>query len=317
MRECGLRVSRINPRRYTAEIPALPGAEVLFQRSFDITAEVDGGSADLGIVGVDCYLEFRREGGDTLLPIDDLGFGGARLLIAVPDSWLDITTVSDLADMSLDFRERGRELRIVTKYPRLVKRFLNERGVNYFTSVYATGGLEAGPIMGYADLVADVSASGTTLRENHLRPLEDGNVLVTQAAIVCNARLLAADSGKLRLTREMLERMESYLRAGEYQRITANVQGESAEEVAERVMEDDRFKGIQGPTVSDVYSGSDRWFAVQVVVQKTDLTRAVDHFRALGCSSITVSDAKYVFRDRCEAYDRLEQALERFQGKGA
>ena len=177
MRECGMRVSRVNPRRYTAEIPSLPGVEVLFQRSFDITSEIDAGSADLGIVGLDCYQELRREDGETLLLIDDLAFGGARLLIAVPDSWLDVTTVHDLADVSLDFRERGRELRIVTKYPRLIKRFLNQRGVNYFTLVYATGGLEAGPIMGYADLIADISASGTTLRENHLRPLTDGMVL--------------------------------------------------------------------------------------------------------------------------------------------
>ena len=317
MRECGLRISRVNPRRYTAEIPALPGVEVLFQRSFDITSEVDGGSADLGLVGLDCYEEFRREGGDTLLLIDDLAFGGARLLIAVPDAWLDVTTVPDLADLSLDFRERGRELRIVTKYPRLVKRFLNERGVHYFTLVYATGGLEAGPIMGYADLVVDVSASGTTLRENHLRPLTDGVVMETQATIVGNGRLLAADEEKLALTKEMLERIEALLRARNHQRITANIRGESAAWVAELVMADDRFSGIQGPTVSDVYGGGDeRWFAVQVVVHKDDLIGAVDHFRSLGCSSITVNDAAYVFRDRCQAYDRLAQTLEGFRDGG-
>ena len=317
MRECGLRISRANPRRYTGEIPSLPGVEVLYQRSFDITSEIDGGSADLGIVGLDCYEEFRREDGDTLLLIDNLAFGAARLLIAVPDSWLDVTTVPDLADLSFDFRERGRELRIVTKYPRLVKRFLNERGVNYFTLVYATGGLEAGPIMGYADLVADVSASGVTLRENHLRPLTDGVVLETQAAIVGNGRLLGADERKLDLAREMLERIEALLRARNYQRITANIRGESAAGVAEFVMADARFKGIQGPTVSDVYAGDDeRWFAVQVVVHKDDLMGAVDHFRTLGCSSITVNDAAYVFRDRCDAYERLVQALARFRDGG-
>jgi len=314
MRECGLRISRVNPRRYTAEVPSLPGVEILFQRSWDITDEVDGGSADMGLVGVDCYEEFRQEGGDSLLLLDDLGFGGAQLLIAVPDAWMDVTTVSDLADLSLDFRERGRRLRIVTKYPRLVSRFLNERGVHYFTPVYATGGLEAGPIMGYADLVADVSASGTTLRENRLRPLQDGCVLVTQAAIVGNARSLAADEAKLALAREMLERMEAFLRARAYQRITANVQGESAEGVAERVMADERFTGIQGPTVSDVHGGgTERWFAVQVVVHRDDLLGAVDHFRSLGCSGITVNDASYVFRERCEAHELLTMSLARYR----
>ena len=115
----------------------------------------------------------------------------------------------------------------------------------------------------------------------------------------------------------MLERIEALLRARDYQRITANIRGESAADVAQLVMADERFKGIQGPTVSDVYGGDGgRWFAVQVVVHRDDLTRAVDHFRTLGCSSITANDAAYVFRDRCEAYDRLAQVLGRFRDDG-
>ena len=74
MASCGLRVSRASSRRYTATVPALPGVGVLFQRQSDITSEIDGESADIGIVGLDRYRESRREGGDTLLILDDLGF---------------------------------------------------------------------------------------------------------------------------------------------------------------------------------------------------------------------------------------------------
>ncbi|MBI4306578.1 MAG: ATP phosphoribosyltransferase, partial [Chloroflexi bacterium] len=99
---CGLPVNRANPRRYTAEISTMPGVEVLFQRSSDITQEVDGESADIGITGLDRYIEYRREGGDSILLYEDLAYGQASLVLAVPDGWLDVTTLADLADLALE-----------------------------------------------------------------------------------------------------------------------------------------------------------------------------------------------------------------------
>jgi ATP phosphoribosyltransferase len=314
MRSCGLNVRRANTRRYTAAVPALPGVEVVYQRQTDITPEVDTASADAGIAGLDRYHESRREGGDTLLALDDLKFGQSRLTIAVPDSWLDVTSVSDLADLSLEFRERGRELRVATKYPRLVSRFLTSRGVSYYTLVQSSGGLEAAPILGYADLIADIVDTGTTLRENRLRPLEDGTVIESQAALVANGRQLASDPAKLEAMGELLERIEASLRARNFQRITANIEGETAGDVAKRVMSKREYAGLHGPTISDVYSGDGgKWFAAQVVVAKQDVLPAVNHFRALGGSGITVTDATFVFRKECEALQKLNAELERFR----
>jgi ATP phosphoribosyltransferase len=307
---CGLAVDRANPRRYTAEIPASPGVEVLFQRSSDITQEVDGESADIGITGLDRYLEYRREGGDSILIYEDLAFGQASLVLAVPEGWLDVTTLADLADLALEFRENGRELRVATKYPRLVRRFLHRHGINYFTLVHAGGGLEAAPVMGYADLIADITASGTTLRENRLRPLRDGLVIASQAAMIGNGGLLGGEPGKLALVRGLLERIEATLRARGFQRVTANIQGESSDAVAQRVMSKRHLAGMQGPTISDVYSDDGRrWFQVQVVVKRTDLIDVVGHFRELGGSGLTVNDAAYVFRARCDAYEALVSNL--------
>lgn len=310
LRSCGLRVSRASERRYTATIPTLPEVEVLFQRSSDIPREVDDGSADVGLTGHDRFLEYRREGADSLVLFEDLGFGSARLVIAVPDGWLDVTTLSDLGDLALAYRQRGRELRIATKYPRLVSRFLHRHGINYFTLVHASGGLEAAPTMGYADFIADITASGATLRENRLRPLVDGEVIASQASIIGNARLLAESPEKLALTREILERIEGFLRAREFQRVSANIESESEDEVALRVMQKRHLAGIQGPTISKVHTDDGKmWFNVQVVVRKDNLVRAVDHFRSLGGSGITVNEASYVFRARCESYDKLTEAL--------
>ena len=72
---CGVRVSRPSARRYTATIPSLPGAEVLFQRSADVTSKVEEGSAELGITGLDRYLEYRADERKVISLMDDLGYG--------------------------------------------------------------------------------------------------------------------------------------------------------------------------------------------------------------------------------------------------
>ena len=314
---CGLAVRRANSRRYTADIPALPGVDVLFQRQSDITTEVDGGSADIGVVGLDRYSESRLERGDTVLVHDGLGFGTSRLVIAVPDSWLDVTSMADLADIALEFRAKGRDLRIASKYQRLVKRFLNMNGVNYVSMVSVSGGLEAAPVMGYADIIADITATGTTLRENGLRILVDGTIIDSQAVIVGNGRALANDPEKLALTRKLLEKIEASLRANRYQRVTGDIQGDSEVEVVRQVMKRRELAGVDGPTISAVHTDNNSsWFTVQVLVQKTDLTEVVNHFRDLGGIGIAATDVQYAYRERCDSYDQLVENLARFRETG-
>ena len=121
LKSCGIAVDRPSTRRYTATIKALPGATVLFQRTGDITQKVEEGSAELGITGLDRFLEGRREGSPAVQLIEDLSFGQCDLVIAVPESWLDVVSTDDLADLAAEFRQTGRQLRIATKYPRAAK----------------------------------------------------------------------------------------------------------------------------------------------------------------------------------------------------
>ena len=230
--DCGLGIRRANSRRYTADIPQLPGVDVLFQRQSDITIEIDGGSADIGIVGLDRFYESRLERGETVLIHKDLGFGNSKLVIAVPDAWLDVTSMADLADIALEFRSKGRDLRIATKYQRLVKRFLNQNDVNYVSMVHVSGGLEAAPIIGYADVIADITATGRTLRENDLRILIDGTVMESQSVMVGNARTLANDQNKLQNIREILGKIDANLRTRDNQSISAKIEGQSESETA-------------------------------------------------------------------------------------
>jgi len=313
--QAGMTVVRPSARRYTASVPAVDGLEVIYQRTADITSKVEDGNADLGIVGVDRYQESRIEGGDTLLIMPDLGFGRCELVVAVPDAWMDVDTMADLADLAVEFRESGRELRVATKYPRMVRRFFFGNGVNYFSLASVSGTLEASPAMGYADLIVDVSASGVTLRENHLKRLEDGTVLESEGALIGNRRLMQDYPERLHAAREVIERIEAHRAAGGYLRVTANIEGQSEEAVAAKVMERPEAMGLQGPTISSVYvPNGKRLYAVTVYIDRSALTSVVDYFRAIGGASVTVSEASYVFGQESPAYARLLASLGRASG---
>ncbi|MCX8213246.1 MAG: ATP phosphoribosyltransferase [SAR202 cluster bacterium] len=306
LKSSGMGVSRRNLRRYTAEIPSLPGVAVHFQRGSDIAMKVEEGSAELGLVGLDRFLETRREGGGSRVVIENLGFGQAELALGVPDSWVDVSSLADLADLAVEFRAKGTDLRIATKFPRLVERFLLGHGVAFFTLVQSSGTLEAAPEMGYADIISDISSTGTTMRANRLKPIVGGSVLTSEACLIGNGTLLATDPEKLRLATAVVERIEGRMRSLDFYTITANMKGRDPDSLAAYVLKHADISGLRGPTISQVYTGDgNAWYSVTVIVEKHKLLGAVDQFRELGGSSVTVSQPDYVFHSECSAVERL------------
>jgi len=306
MKACGLAVSRPNSRRYTGSVPAIPGVEVLFQRSSDVAQKVEEGSAELGITGLDRVLEYRSDEARASVLIEDLEYGRCEFVMAVPNSWMDVTSLSDLADLALEFRQEGKQLRIATKYPRLLRGYLYERGINYFTLVPASGAMEAAPAAGYADLIADLTATGATLRENQLKQLDEGTILASQSCLIANPVTLSASGESLALARSIVELMEGHLRAEPYYRVTANVRASSAEVVSSTVLARPDLAGLRGPTVARVYNIEEQdWFNVSLLIKKGQLLEAVDHLRGCGAIDVAASQLSYLFDGHSEAYEAL------------
>jgi ATP phosphoribosyltransferase len=310
----GLPVRRPNPRQYTGRVGNLADTVVLFQRTADIVPQVADGSADVGITGSDLVAEYGQDETDVLVLLPRLGFRSSRLVVAVPQSWLDCATLEDLADLSVDFKRRGRELRVVTKFPNLTREFFYRHGVTYFTLVGASGALEAAPAMGYADLIVDITETGVTLRDNHLKILDGGTVRESQACLIGNRRTLAASATRREALRQLLELCEARLRVQGYHILTANIQGRSEEAVARHVITQLETAGMQGPTISRVFPKgpvADRacWYEVRLVVETGLLLRAVEHLRTSGASGITVVRPDYVFEDYSTAYRKLLHEL--------
>ena len=112
--EAGLPVSRPNPRQYVGRIGGRPEVGVVFQRAADIVAKVDDGSLDIGVTGYDKVCEYRYDDDNLIVLMEDLGYSRCQIVVAVPEAWLDITTMADLADLAVEFKASGRELRIAT-----------------------------------------------------------------------------------------------------------------------------------------------------------------------------------------------------------
>jgi ATP phosphoribosyltransferase len=311
----GLHVWRPNPRQYVGKISGLSGVEVLFQRTEDLVHKVAEGSVDLGISGYDLVAEHAQDQPNLLLVLPDLGFRRCELVIAVPEGWLDITTLADLADLSIDFKRTGRVLRVATKFPNLTRDFLYQHGVNYFTLVDAHGALEAAPVLGYADIITDLSETGVTLRDNRLRILDGGVILRAQACLIASRRTLRRHPAKLETARAVIEMIEARLRTRQFRVITANVRGDNPESVAAHVTSQLETSGRQGPTIARVFpkngSQDETWFAVTVIVPAERLLQAVDHLRRGGSSGITVTSPDYVFDSASAAFEELQCALER------
>ncbi|ESX52455.1 MULTISPECIES: ATP phosphoribosyltransferase [unclassified Mesorhizobium] len=173
-------------RQYRARIDGAEGIEVAFLSASEIAGEIGQGSVDLGITGEDLLRENLADWEARAEIVARLGFGHADVVVAVPGIWLDVDTMADLDDVAADFRQRhGRRLRIATKYWRLTQQFFSQKhGIQVYRIVESLGATEGAPAAGLADVIVDITTTGSTLRANHLKVLADGVVLESQACLV-------------------------------------------------------------------------------------------------------------------------------------
>jgi ATP phosphoribosyltransferase len=190
MARTGLTVSVLEDRRYHAHVEGDDEIEILLLSASEIAAEIGRGSVDAGITGEDVLRENLADWADRAEILSRLGFGHADVVVAVPDIWLDVDTMADLDDVAAEFRHRhGRRLRIATKYWRLTQQFFSQKhGIQVYRIIESLGATEGAPAAGTADIIVDITTTGSTLRANHLRVLGDGLILRSQACLVASRR---------------------------------------------------------------------------------------------------------------------------------
>jgi ATP phosphoribosyltransferase len=257
----GLEVRSAGERALTAKL----GDEftAIFVRAQDIPELVDRGAADAGVTGRDLVLE----SGATLDDRLDLGFGRCRLVIAAREG--AFASVDAIADGT----------RVASVFPRLAARAFAERG-RAVVVVPVSGAAEVSPHLGIADVIVDLTSTGSTLRTNGL--VELATVLESSARLVARPRAEQPEE-KARALDELELALASVVRAQGQRYLMANVPRDSLPRV--RAI----LPGLNGPTVVDVAGADGRFVAVHAVVPGREVYRTIARLKELGGEGILVT----------------------------
>jgi ATP phosphoribosyltransferase len=262
----GLHLPEIGERRLITKTLD-PHVEILFARPVDIPEYVATGAADLGITGHDMVIERESEVVDLL----DLPFGRAKLVLAVHEDSV-ITSVKHLEGM-----------KVATEFPVITRAYFKKHNVNV-NVVLVGGACEATPHLGIADAIIDLSSSGTTLKTNRLRVIDE--VMETSTHLIANKESLRTKKEKID---EIHLALESVIRARGQCYLMMNVK-RSALEAVKRVL-----PGLSGPTVMDVAS-SENLVAVHAVVNEERVYSLINSLKRAGAKDILVMAIQRMIR---------------------
>lgn len=232
--------------------------EVLFLRDDDIPQSVANGTADVGIVGENEYVE---KGSEAEL-IKRLGFSKCRLSLAIPKdedyngvTWFEGKTIA-------------------TSYPGILKTFLQEKGIKANTHVI-TGSVEIAPGIGLADVIFDIVSSGSTLVSNQLKEVEV--VMQSEALLIGNKNLT---DEKREILNELLFRFEAIQMAEGKKYVLLNAPKDKLDEIIEVL------PGMKSPTVTPLANGE--WVSVQSVIAEKHFWEIIGKLKSLGAEGILV-----------------------------
>ena len=193
-------LQNIKERNYFASIENKPGIKIIYLHAKEIIQRLGDGTLDLGISGLDLLNESEKNLRDKIIIKKKLNFGDAKLVVAVPNDWIDVQTIADLEEVAFDMRSRrNTRLRVATKYPNLTNNFLISKGVTQYKLVYSLGATETYPFIGSSEIITDITSTGKTLADNNFRVLKDGLILESAACLFTSKKKLSKINSFLKL----------------------------------------------------------------------------------------------------------------------
>ena len=191
--DSGLKILQSDKERnYFANIESKPNIKIIYLHAKEIIQRLGDGTLDVGISGLDLLNESEKSLQDKIGIKQKLNFGGANLVVAVPDDWIDVQTIADLEEVAFDIRsKRNTRLRVATKYPNLTNNFLISKGVTQYKLISSLGATETYPFIGSSEIITDITSTGKTLQDNNLRVLKDGLILKSAACLLVSKKKAA------------------------------------------------------------------------------------------------------------------------------
>lgn len=257
LNEADIKVSA-NKRTLLVEATNFP-LEVLYLRDDDIPQSVATGVADIGVVGENEYME---RGSEATI-ISRLGFSRCRLSLAIPKNvdyqglqWFDGKTIA-------------------TSYPVILKRFLDEKGINAQIHVIM-GSVEISPGIGLANAIFDIVSSGSTLVSNNLREVEV--IMQSEALLIGHPDM---DEEKKTLLSQMLFRFQAVREAEDKKYVRMNVPKARMQDIISVL------PGLKSPTIIPL--ADDEWCSVHTVLDQKRFWEIIGQLKELGAQGILVT----------------------------
>lgn len=231
---------------------------VIFLRTKDIPKFIQNGTADIGFTGIDVV----EEAGSEVDKILDLDFGKCSMIVAVKDED-PYFLPSDLPD----------DIKVVTSFPNIAKKYFERHGKKAHI-IEVAGATEITPRLGLADVIVDITSTGSTLKMNKLRIVD--TFLDSSATII----------GRPGITKEHPEEIETFVRAiksaimaEDKKYLMANFPKKSLDQIKDL--------GLKSPTVTTLI-GNDDEVAIHIVINKNEVYSIVDRLKKLGASGILI-----------------------------
>ena len=234
--------------------------QILLARAQDIPEFVEMGAADLGITGLDLVKETSRKV-DTLVELD---FGKCRLVVAVPEESA-IESVDEVKDGCT----------VATCFPNLTKEYFSKMGKR-IEIAEVSGATEVAPQVGLADIITDLTETGSTMKLNHLK--EIGVILESKAVLIGNAASIAKKKERIE---ELTDAIKSVMNASRKRYLMANVPKTSLANL------NTLLPGVSGPTVMNIY-GRDDMVAIHAVTNEDEINAVISVLKGIGATGILV-----------------------------
>ncbi|MCT4656822.1 MAG: ATP phosphoribosyltransferase [Cohaesibacter sp.] len=298
----GLKVARPGgARNYRGHLKGVDNVEIAFLSASEIAKELKAGSVHLGVTGEDLVREHLANPESFVDLLLKLGFGHANVVIAAPKAWIDVRSMEDLGDVAMDMPARyGHRLRVATKYVNLTRAFFARHGIVDYKIVESLGATEGAPAAGSADVIVDITSTGSTLEANNLKILDDGVMLRSEANLVAS---LTANWSASAL--EALAAILDRVQAEEAARTRRSVMAAhyNAAEISQTLCEEFEAQAVEAPFGHQAGQ-------VSLHVPEAAVYAVARRLRDLGAVSVSVSRLDYIFEATNPLYDHIARRLE-------
>jgi ATP phosphoribosyltransferase len=287
-------------RDYRGSIADLPAVGVAYLSASEIVELLAQGAVHFGLTGEDLVRELIPDADRHVVLIDDLGFGHANVVVAVPQAWIDVRSMADLDDVATAFRlKHDRKMRVATKYVNLTRNFFARHGIAEYRIVESSGATEGAPAAGSAELIVDITTTGATLAANGLKVIDDGVILRSQANLVA-ARAANWSAAERDTARIVLDRIAAQKRARAFLEVRTRFAGCDAALLAEAR---ERFE-VEAPFGEPTSSGM-----LTLHCPPKHVHALANLLRERGADHVAVMELDYVFSRANALYARLEAGL--------